>query len=169
MAVTKFQIFLFPRGNKPRTFRKKKLEARNTCNLKDIASPLLASWKGISPSPWYVPATKTMPSPEMPLRGKPFRGFPRVWHHQSAANSETPSTSDHPGTRCLGWFRWMKQDRRLGRQQVFLLLASTLLAPVSKQKTTSIRRLRAFQKETQTRSHGCYGRMTLKEAAPVHF
>ena len=147
MAVTKFQIFLFPRGNKPRTFRKKKLEARKTCNLENIASPLLASWKRISPSPWYVPTTKTMPSPEMPLRGKPFREYPRVWHHQSAATSETPSTSNHPGTRCLGWLRCMKQDRRLGRQQVFLLLASTLLAPVSKKKNYSYQEVESFPKK----------------------
>ena len=70
----------------------------------------------------------------MPLRVKPLRDFPRVWHHQSTTTSETPSTSSHPGIRCLGWLRCMKQDRQLGRQQVFFLLTSTLLAPDSKQK-----------------------------------
>ena len=137
MAVTEIQILLFPKGNKLETFRKKRLLVRKTCNLGSIANSLLASCKGISPSPWYVSTTKTMPSPKMPLRGKPLKCPSRVWHHQSASASETPSTSIHPGKRRPGWTSRNKQGRRLGRYQVFLLLANTLLASLSMHRLLS--------------------------------
>ena len=131
-----------------------------------LASPLVASCREISHSPWTLCGKIKLPRQRNQFLGIQKEATPRMWHNKTQPSDPKTASLEDTRTWCPAWIRWEHWGCRRRQQRLLLLLASSLLASFAGKNYTNFRRARA---RTPKKSHGCYTLVLLLRASPLPF
>ena len=160
-AVTKYNIVIPISGIKIFVFREISYKSMEADYSNHLASPLVASCREISPSPWTLCGKIKLPRQRCQFLGTQKQATPRMWHNKTQPSDPKSASLDDARTWCPKWIQWEHGSGRMRLQGLLWSLASSLLACFVGQNYTNIRRTRA---RTPKISHGFYTLVLLAKA-----